>query len=43
MQSLVNLYAEPVKNEGRTSLVLYAFPGKTLFSTIGGGSVRGQF
>lgn len=43
MGALVNLYAEPVKNEGRTQLVLYPFPGKTLFSTIGGGSVRGQF
>lgn len=40
--SLVNLYAEPVKGEGRTQAVLYPFPGKALFSTIDVGAIRGQ-
>lgn len=38
----VNCYVEPVKNEGRTQIAIYPFPGKTRFATIGGGSVRGQ-
>lgn len=42
MQSLVNLYAEPIKAEGRAPVVLYPTPCKTLFSTVGSGSVRGQ-
>lgn len=42
MSGLVNMYAEPVKNEGRTQIAIYPFPGKTLFASIGGGSVRGQ-
>jgi hypothetical protein len=39
--SLVNLYAEPVKGEGRTQLALYPFPGKVSFCTIGA-TIRGQ-
>ena len=42
MQALVNCYAEPLKSEGRTGMAVYPMPGKTLFSTIGGGSVRGN-
>lgn len=42
MSGTVNCFAEPVKGEGRTGLAIYPFPGKTLFSTIGGGTVRGQ-
>jgi hypothetical protein len=41
-QALVNLYAEPVEREGRTVMQLLPWPGKVLFSTIGGGNVRGQ-
>lgn len=36
------MYAEPVEQEGRTDMVLYGTPGRALFSTIGGGDVRGQ-
>lgn len=43
LQGLVNLYGEPVQAEGRTKLALYGSPGRVAFSTIGGGSVRGQF
>jgi len=42
LQSLVNLYAEPVEAEGRTDWVLYSTPAKSSFATIGGGTVRGQ-
>lgn len=42
MSGLVNCYAEPVKGEGRTRVAVYPMPGRELFSTIGGGSVRGQ-
>ena len=42
MSGLVNCYAEPVKGEGRTRIAVYPMPGRELFSTIGGGSVRGQ-
>lgn len=42
MQSLVNMYSEPVEREGRTDVVCYGTPGRVLFSTIGG-AVRGQF
>lgn len=42
MSSTVNLYAEPIKGEGRTNLVLYPTPGKTLFTTGDGLEVRGQ-
>lgn len=41
-QGLVNCYAEPIKSEGRAKIGIFPFPGKTLFSTLGGGSVRGQ-
>lgn len=41
-QALVNLYAEPVEREGRTDVQLLPWPGRVLFSTIGGGDVRGQ-
>lgn len=41
MASLVNLYAEPVKREGRTQIVLYPMPGRTLFSSTGA-TCRGQ-
>lgn len=41
LQSLVNLYGEPVEGEGRTDFVCYGTPGRKLFSTIGGGDVRG--
>lgn len=41
MQSLVNMYAEQVENEGRTDVVCYPSPGKALFATIGGGIPRG--
>jgi len=42
LQSLVNLYGEPVEGEGRTDFVCYGTPGRALFSTIGAGTVRGQ-
>lgn len=42
LQSLVNLYGEPVEGEGRTDFVCYGTPGRSLFATIGGGEVRGQ-
>lgn len=42
LQSLVNLYGEPVEGEGRTDFVCYGTPGRRLFATIGGGDVRGQ-
>ena len=42
MSGLVNLYSEPQTYEGRTRIVLYPMPVRTLFSTIGGGDVRGQ-
>lgn len=42
MSGLVNCYAEPVKGEGRAQIAVYPMPGRELFSTIGGGSVRGQ-
>ena len=41
-QALVNLYAEPIEREGRSGMALMPWPGRTLFSTIGGASVRGQ-
>lgn len=41
-QALVNLYAEPIEREGRSGMALMPWPGRTLFSTIGGGDVRGQ-
>lgn len=41
-QALVNLYAEPIEREGRTAMQLLPWPGRVLFSTIGGGAVRGQ-
>ena len=42
LQSLVNLYGEPVEGEGRTDFVCYGTPARSLFATIGGGTVRGQ-
>lgn len=43
MQSLVNMYVEEVKGEGRTDAVCYSTPGLSLFSTIAnGGLPRGQ-
>lgn len=42
MTSLVNLYGEPVEGEGRTDFVCYGTPSRSLFASIGGGSVRGQ-
>lgn len=42
MTSLVNMYGEPVEGEGRTDFVCYGTPARSLFSTIGGGDVRGQ-
>ena len=42
MQSLTNMYLEPISYDGRTQFAAYGSPGRTLFSTIGGGSVRGQ-
>lgn len=41
-QALVNLYAEPIEREGRSGMALMPWPGRTLFSTIGGADVRGQ-
>lgn len=41
-QALVNLYAEPIEREGRSGMALMPWPGRTLFSTIGGGDVRGM-
>lgn len=41
-QALVNLYAEPIEREGRSGMALMPWPGRSLFSTIGGGTVRGQ-
>lgn len=41
MQSLVNLFAEPIRHEGRTQIVLYPMPGRTLFSSTGA-KCRGQ-
>jgi hypothetical protein len=43
MTSLVNMYGEPVEGEGRTDFVCYGTPARTLFATIGGGIVRGQY
>ena len=42
MQSIVNMYAEPIEAEGRTDVVLYGSPGTAAFATVGGGDVRGQ-
>lgn len=42
MGGMCNFYAEPVKNEGRTSVALYPTPGTSLFSGGGGTEVRGQ-
>jgi hypothetical protein len=42
MQSLVNLYGEPVDGEGRTDFVCYGTPARSLFATVGGGTVRGM-
>ena len=42
MTSLANMYGEPVEGEGRTSFVCYGTPARSLFATIGGGTVRGQ-
>ena len=42
LQSLTNLYGEPIESEGRTNWTLYGTPARVLFSTIGGGAVRGQ-
>lgn len=42
MSSLVNMYGERVELEGRTDWVCYPCGGLALFSTIGGGIVRGQ-
>jgi hypothetical protein len=42
VSGLVNCFAEPIKGEGRSRMAVYPMPGKTLFSTIGGGAVRGQ-
>lgn len=42
MQSLTNMYLEPISYDGRTQFAAYGSPGRTLFSTIGGGTPRGQ-
>lgn len=41
MQSLTNMYLQPVMYDGRTQFAAYRTPGRTLFSTIGGGLPRG--
>jgi len=42
LASMTNMYSEPTPGEGRSDVVLYGSPGKALFSTIGGGTIRGQ-
>ena len=42
MQSLVNLYGEPVDGDGKVQMAYYTTPGRVAFATIGGGAVRGQ-
>lgn len=41
MASMTNLYSEPVQGEGRSDVVLYGTPGKSLFASIGS-EIRGQ-
>lgn len=41
MQSMVNLYPEPVKREGRTQIVLYPMPGREVFA-MPAAKCRGQ-
>lgn len=42
MQSSVNMYIEFVQGDGKVTAVFYTTPGRVAFSTIGGGTVRGQ-
>lgn len=41
MQSLCNLYGEPIQRDGKTQLALYTTPGRLAFSTINNGAIRG--